>query len=158
MRVIRVTTGQINWSSSKPRTFFICIKYRRTASCVHSINVLKLEETRATVPKIFLHKFGRHICWHLIAFYRARRSCKFIKARAIARFRNQFARGQKTIGSHLKLNFDIKYLRCLGFSNISVCKTPWSVPMGSNRWYLISITLECPIEWPTNPIKSIQTS
>ena len=29
------------------------VKYRRAASCVHLINVLKLEETRATVPKIF---------------------------------------------------------------------------------------------------------
>ena len=29
----------------------------------------------------------------------------FLKARAIARFRDQFARGQKTIGSHLKVAY-----------------------------------------------------
>ena len=55
MRVIRVTTGQINWSSNKPRTFLICTKYRRAASCVHSINVF--------------HKFGCHVCWHFIALF-----------------------------------------------------------------------------------------
>ena len=80
---------------------FFRIKYRRVACCVHSINVFKLAETRATVPKIFFHKFGRHVCWHFIAFYRARLSRRIFKARAIALFWNQFTRGQKTIGSHL---------------------------------------------------------
>ena len=42
MRLRRVTTGHI-----------FCLKFRRAATCVHSINVLKLQETRATVPKIF---------------------------------------------------------------------------------------------------------
>ena len=48
-----MTIVQINGSSSKPHTFFFCIKYRRAVSFVHSINFLKLEETRATVPNIF---------------------------------------------------------------------------------------------------------
>lgn len=49
------------------------------------------------------NNFGRPVCWHFIVFYRAQLSRRFFKARALARSRNQFARSQKTIGSHFKL-------------------------------------------------------
>ena len=87
--VIRVTTGQINRSSSKTRTFLFCIKNTRAASCVHSINVLKLEETRATVfQKFFFTNFYLDAVFVGISLRFIARDFRvdFFKARTIARF------------------------------------------------------------------------
>jgi len=62
----------------------------------------------------------------LISFYRARLSRRLFKARAIARFWNQFLSGQKTIGSHLKhSNFPRHFLRMVNCSGRSFFLWLW---------------------------------
>ena len=80
---------------------------------------------------------------------------RFFKACAIARFRNQFARGQKTIGSHLKLSVFVvlrtatgserfSYLTCL-LTAIFVLLIIFSLVK------TITLTIwERPLPWRTN--------
>ena len=94
MRVIRVTTGKINWSSSKPRTFLFCIyKYRRAASCVHLITVLKLRETRATVPNLEAMFVDMSL-----RFYRAPLSRGFLKIAPLRDFETTRRAVKKLLG------------------------------------------------------------
>ena len=76
----------------------------------------------------------------LVGWCCARLTRRFLKACAIARFRNQFARGQKTIGSHLKLNI------CMPFVIISIVK---SLLIYLFHWYLSYIITVPTVYHPT---------
>ena len=69
----------------------------------------------------------------------ARLTRRFYKACAITRFRNQFARGQKTIGSHLKVESDHGVLLKLRLKST----IPTSNDILSEQWVglLSSLTL-----------------
>ena len=76
----------------KVSTCFLCFHFCDEFRDDHAMRI------RGPLAGVF--EIGRRVCWHFSAFYRAWLSRRFLKARAVARFRNQFARGQ---------NYDINF-------------------------------------------------
>ena len=91
----------IGWNSRMPRIFFFYAKQGKLGSSIQPTNVLKPEPIHATFSINKFLKFGRHVWRHFTAWFRARLWRGVWKLAPSRDFRNQRARGQKTIGSHL---------------------------------------------------------
>ena len=87
----------IGWNSCMHRIFFFYVKQGKVGSSIQPIH--------GTFSINKFYKFGRHVCRHFTVWSRARLWRGVWKLAPSRDFRNQRARGQKTIGSHLKMGY-----------------------------------------------------
>ena len=85
-----------------PPIFFFYVKQGKPGSSIQPTNVLKPEPIHTTFSINKFSKFGSHVCRHFTAWSCAQLWRGVWKLAPSRDFRNQRARGQKTIGSHLK--------------------------------------------------------
>ena len=92
-------TNQLQWLKFLPTSYISFLNQAGKGRVLYSVD--KCFESGADPRNIF-DKFGRHFRRHFTAWSRARLWRRVWKLAPSQDFRNQRARGQETIGSHLK--------------------------------------------------------